>query len=132
LQAGIAACHCLAQDYAATDWAQILALYDQLLALNGSAVVALNRAVAVAQVHGAEAGLAALESIPGRADLEGYYLWYAVRGELEARRGNRVTAAECFRRAVELTGLPSERAFLEAQLQRYSEAVHPDRERICR
>jgi RNA polymerase sigma-70 factor (ECF subfamily) len=62
LQAGIAACHCTAADYASTDWAQILALYDRLLAFDPSPVIALNRAVAVANVHGPAAGVAAVGS----------------------------------------------------------------------
>ena len=62
LQAGIAACHCAASDYESTDWRKILSLYDQLLELDDSPVIALNRAVAVANVHGPQAGIEAVES----------------------------------------------------------------------
>ena len=62
LQAGIAACHCAARDYESTDWPKILSLYDRLLELDDSPVIALNRAVAVAKVHGPQAGIEAVES----------------------------------------------------------------------
>jgi RNA polymerase sigma factor (sigma-70 family) len=112
LEAGIAACHCAARDYESTDWRQILGLYDRLVALEPSAVVALNRAVALAHVHGPAAGLAAVEAIPDRASLDSYYLLYAVLGDFEVRRGNFRQAVAQFHRALELTELASERAFL--------------------
>jgi RNA polymerase sigma-70 factor (ECF subfamily) len=63
LQAGVAACHCAAADYKSTDWPQILSLYDQLVRLDPSPVIALNRAVALAQVHGPETGIEAVSMI---------------------------------------------------------------------
>lgn len=117
LQAGIAACHCAAADYESTDWRQILSIYDRLVALNGSPVVALNRAVAVANVHGATAGLEAIEVIPDRGQLESYYLLHAVLGEFEARREEFAVAAEHLRRALQLTEVQSERAFLAGRLR---------------
>jgi RNA polymerase sigma-70 factor (ECF subfamily) len=116
LEAGIAACHCAAADFAATDWNQILALYDRLTAFDTSPIVALNRAVAVANVHGASAGIAAIEAIHNRAQLDSYYLLYAVLGDLESRQGNLATAAGYFRQALELTELESERRFLRKQI----------------
>src|SRR5437762_9742374 len=83
LQAAIAACHCAATDYQATDWQKTLSLYDQLLKLDASPIIALNRAVAVANVHGAQAGIDAVHSIPRGTQLNSYYLLYAVLGELE-------------------------------------------------
>src|SRR5439155_14013056 len=77
LQAGVAACHCAAKDYESTDWGQILTLYDRLVEFDDSPVVALNRAVAVANVRGPVAGIAAVEAIPTRAQLASYYLLYA-------------------------------------------------------
>jgi len=112
LQAAIAACHCAAPDYASTDWPRILGLYDRLVELDPSPVVALNRAVAVANVHGPQAGIDAIA-----AGLEGYYLYYAVLGELEARLGRLDVAAGHFRRAAGLTSLTSEQAFLTRRLQ---------------
>ena len=123
LQAGIAACHCAAVDYESTDWSQILSLYDRLVALDKSPVVALNRAVAVAQVHGPVAGLAAVESIRNRSELNSYYLLYAVLGDFEARRANFPAAAGYFRQSLELTNLESERMFLSRRIQACEERI---------
>ncbi len=117
LQAGVAACHCAAKDYESTDWQQILSLYERLAAFDDSPVVALNRAVAIANVHGPAAGIAAIEAIRGRAQLESYYLHYAVLGEFEERRANFGAAASYFRRALDLTELKSERAFLSNRIE---------------
>jgi RNA polymerase sigma-70 factor (ECF subfamily) len=117
LEAGIAACHCAAPDYQSTDWRQILALYDRLVAVNHSAVVALNRAVAVANVHGPEAGLTALELIRKESELESYYLLYAVLGDFEERRENFPAAADYFRRSLKLTDVKSEQVFLLNRIQ---------------
>src|SRR5260370_2731005 len=87
LEAGIAACHCAAQDYESTDWRQILSLYDRLVELDQSPVVALNRAVAVAEVHGPVAGLAAAHGIRNPTQLDFYYRHYDVPGEFSASRG---------------------------------------------
>jgi RNA polymerase sigma-70 factor (ECF subfamily) len=117
LQAGIAACHCAARDYEATDWQQILSLYDRLAAFDDSPVVALNRSVAIANVHGPAEGIAAIEAMRGRSQLESYHLLYAVLGEFEERRSNFPAAADYFRRALELTELKSERAFLSKRVE---------------
>jgi len=117
-QAGIAACHATAIDYESTDWARILSLYDRLIELDDSPVVALNRAVAVANVRGPEAGLQTLRAIRDREKLDSYYLFYAVVGEFEMRLNNHVVAAEQFRKAFELAETKSERAFLLKRLQR--------------
>jgi RNA polymerase sigma factor (sigma-70 family) len=117
LQAGIAACHCTAKDYESTDWQKILSLYDRLVAVDNSPVIALNRAVAVANVRGPVAGLAALEAIRARGPLEDYYLLYAVLGDFETRRANLPAAAGYFRRALKLTDLSSEQAFLTKRIQ---------------
>lgn len=120
LQAGIAACHTAAATYDQTDWRRILGLYDQLLEFDASPVVALNRAIVVAHVAGPRAGLDAVAAIPNRDKLEGYYLLYAVLGELESRRRDPLTAAGWFRRATQLTDLKSEKDFLT---RRYQECV---------
>lgn len=112
-EAGIAACHAGARSYAATDWRQIVSLYDGLLSLQSSPVVALNRAVAVAKVSGAEAGLAAL---PSRDTLENYYLYYAVRADFHARLDHHSQAADDLRRALSLTNIPIEQQFLRLRL----------------
>lgn len=117
LQAGIAACHTAAPDFESTDWRQILDLYDQLVAFDNSPIIALNRAVAVASVHGPDAGIAAVEAIRNRAQLDSYYLLYAVLGDFEARRSNLPAAAAYFRQALELTQLKSEQLFLAKRIQ---------------
>jgi predicted RNA polymerase sigma factor len=117
VQAGIAACHSASQDYASTDWGQILSYYDRLVEFDDSPVVALNRAVAVANVRGPASGLEAVAAIPGAGKLKDYYLYYAVLGELESRLQHREAAAGHFRQALELAKLKSERAFLENKLK---------------
>lgn len=117
LQAAIAASHCIAKDYASTDWKQILMLYDRLFELDRSPVTALNRAVAVAEVHGPAAAIEALNSIPNRAALESFYLYYSVLGELEARLENWSTAKNYFAKALALAELESEKAFLTKRLR---------------
>lgn len=117
LQAGIAACHCTAPDYDSTDWPRILGLYDHLVELDGSPVIALNRAVALAQVEGPQAGIGAVEAIANRETLGSYYLLYAVRAEFESQLQNHVSAAKHLRRALELAELKSEQALLSKRLQ---------------
>jgi RNA polymerase sigma-70 factor (ECF subfamily) len=116
LEAGIAACHCAARDYESTDWPQILALYDRLVARDESPVAALNRAVAVGKVHGPAAALAALAAIQSRKELRSYYLLYALLGEFEAQMDRHETAAGHFRKSLALVGMESERAFLSRRL----------------
>jgi predicted RNA polymerase sigma factor len=117
LQAAIAACHCAAQDYESTDWPRILSLYDRLIEMDDSPIVALNRAVAVANVHGSRAGIEAVEAIHDRQQLDCYYLLYAVLGEFEADLDHRQAAMKHFRKALELTTMKSEQLFLSKKLQ---------------
>jgi len=117
LQAAIAACHCAAPDYQSTDWQKILSLYDQLLELDGSPIIALNRAVAVANVHGAQEGLEAVQAIRNGGQLNSYYLLYAVMGELESQLNHFDAAVENFRKALELAELTSEQSFLSKRLE---------------
>jgi RNA polymerase sigma factor (sigma-70 family) len=117
LQAGITACHCAAADYRSTDWARILSLYDRLIEIDGSPIVALNRAVAVANVHGPRAGIEAVEAIHDREQLDCYYLLYAVLGEFEADLEHREVAMKHFRKALELATMKSEQIFFTRKLQ---------------
>jgi len=126
LQAGIAACHCLANDYASTDWPQILSLYDQLTEIDGSPVVALNRAVAVAQIHGPKAGIEAIAAIRDPKALESYYLLYAVLGEFETQLNHTRIAAEHFRKSLALTQIKSEAVFLAKKLRACEDQLHTD------
>lgn len=112
LQAAIAAVHSDAAVAAHTDWRQILALYDQLLALSPTPVVALNRAVAVAEVHGAGPALALVEDV----GLAGYHPFHAVRAELLRRLGRTAEAAEEYAAALRLTANAAERSYLRARL----------------
>ncbi|MFO1299815.1 MAG: RNA polymerase sigma factor [Burkholderiaceae bacterium] len=116
LQAAIAAVHAGAPTAAATDWAQIVALYDVLLRLEPSPVVALNRAVAVAMHDGPAAGLAAVDAILARGELAGYHLAHAARADLCRRLGRTGEARVAYRRALELARQAPERRFLERRL----------------
>jgi RNA polymerase sigma factor (sigma-70 family) len=117
IEAGIAACHCMAEDYESTDWSRILSLYDQWTKMNSSPVIALNRAVAVANVNGPGAGLEAVEAIRSRRELDSYYLLYAVLGEFEAQLDHLESAAAHFRKASQLTEVKSEREFLSKKVR---------------
>jgi RNA polymerase sigma-70 factor (ECF subfamily) len=130
LQAGIAACHCRAPDYASTDWRQILSLYDRLAAFDDSPVIALNRAVACAEVNGPQAGIAAVEAIKNRRALEAYYLFHAVMGAFESRRNRAPAAAAHFRQALELAEIKSEQAFLAERLRECDPEREPAVEKI--
>ena len=116
LQAGIAACHCTAKQYEATDWARILSLYDLLSKISYSPVIALNRAVALARLRGPEAGLKAIAEIENREALQNYYLLYAVMAEFCLESKKIGEAEENYRVALALTSLPAERSFLQKRL----------------
>ncbi|MGW4978551.1 RNA polymerase sigma factor [Streptomyces mirabilis] len=109
VQAAINAVHSDAPTAAATDWGQILQLYDQLAALAPSPVVALNRAVAVAEVEGPEPALALVDAL----DLDGYHAFHAVRADLLRRLGRHTEAAGAYEAAIALTDSAPERAYLE-------------------
>jgi RNA polymerase sigma-70 factor (ECF subfamily) len=117
VQAAIAALHDEAPDVASTDWPQVVALYDVLLALTPSPLVALNRAVAVAMRDGPGAGLALLDDLADAPELRGYHLLPAARGELLTRLGRPKEAAAAYRAALDLAGNEPERAQLTARLQ---------------
>ena len=117
IEAAIAATHAAAADLASTDWPGIVGLYDRLLALAPSPVVALNRAIALAQWDGPDKGLEAIVAIEDRARLEHYPFYPAAIGELELQRGNRSAAREWFAQAAALARNPTERRFLEKRLQ---------------
>lgn len=117
LEAGIAACHSAAASYEATDWPKILLLYDLLLERNDSPVIALNRAVALAKVRGPAAGLSALEKIQNEPALRKYYLFYAVRAELQLESDQAEAAARNLEKALALTSMPAEQDFLARKLR---------------
>ncbi|MGV9305960.1 RNA polymerase sigma factor [Nonomuraea sp. NPDC003727] len=111
IQAAINAVH---SDGPATDWRQVLALYDQLLAIAPSPVVALNRAVAVAEVSGPAAAL----ELVGELDLGSYHLFHAIRADLLRRLGRTAEAGAAYAAAIDLAGNDAERAFLREQAGR--------------
>ena len=108
LQAAVNAVHTDASDAALTEWGQVVQLYDQLLALTRSPVVALNRAVAVAEVEGPEAALALVDPL----GLEGYHAWHATRADLLRRLDRPDEARAAYDAAIRLAGSEEERAFL--------------------
>jgi RNA polymerase sigma-70 factor (ECF subfamily) len=113
LQAAIAACHSSAPSWEETDWDRIVGLYDRLLPLTGSPVVALNRAVAVGHSCDPGAGLEAMSGI----DLEGYHVFHTARGELLRRIGDEAEARSEFERALELISNVAERRLVESRLK---------------
>jgi RNA polymerase sigma-70 factor, ECF subfamily len=118
LQAAIQAVHSDARTAAETDWGQIVQLYDTLLALAPSPIAALNRAVAVAEVAGAQAALELVDQL----DLSEYRLFHAIRASLLGRLGRLVEAAAAYQAAIERTENAVQRAFLQRQRDRLSAA----------
>ena len=116
MQAAIAACHATATTAAATDWAQIALLYGKLTLLVPSAVVELNRAVAVAMADGADAGLELVAALEADGALDGYYLLPATRADLLRRLGRHAEAATSYRQALDLVATDAERRYLARRL----------------
>jgi RNA polymerase sigma-70 factor (ECF subfamily) len=116
LQAAIAAVHAEAPTPAATDWTEIVGLYDALAQIEPSPVIALNRAVAVAMRDGAAAGLMLIDALLSRGDLTDYHLAHAARAELCRRLGRTAEARTSYERALGLTQQAPERRFLERRL----------------
>jgi RNA polymerase sigma-70 factor (ECF subfamily) len=116
IQAAIAAVHADAVTAEATDWAEIVGLYDALARLDGSPVIELNRAVAVAMRDGPAAGLALIDAILARGDLGDYRLAHAARADLCRRLGRAAEARISYERALKLTKQEPERRFLERRL----------------
>ena len=125
LQAAIAACHARARTLEETDWERIVLLYDALLQINPSPIVALNRAVAVGMAHGPAAGLAALDAIaaPPESPLAGYHLFPSVRGDLLARLGRFAEAREELRRAIAMTKNRREQHLLTEKLNQIEKSA---------
>jgi RNA polymerase sigma-70 factor (ECF subfamily) len=121
LQAAIAAVHAQAPSAEATDWGEIVGLYDALLRLEPSPVVELNRAVAVAMRDGPAAGLALVDAVLERGDLRDYRLAHAARADLNRRLGRSAAARAAYERALALTRQEAERRFLERRLAELGE-----------
>jgi RNA polymerase sigma-70 factor (ECF subfamily) len=117
VEAAIAAAHASASSVDGTDWESIVSLYDRLMSVAPSPVVALNRAIAVAQRDGAERGLEELHAIDGRDRLRSYPFYPAAMGELELRRGDREAARKHFSAALALARNATERRFLQERVR---------------
>jgi RNA polymerase sigma factor (sigma-70 family) len=120
VEAGIAAEHCLSPSYAATNWAEIVRLYEVLERIAPSPLNVLNRAIALAEWQGPAAGLAALERFEAPSWLLGYYLWDAALGELHRRRGDRDRALAHTQRALAAAPTNAEKSLLERRLSKIS------------
>ena len=117
LQAAIAAVHAEAESAAATDWRQIVALYDHLLRIQPSPVVELNRAVAIAMCDGPEAGLAHIEAVLEQGALANYYLAHSARADMYRRLGRTAEARAAYEKAQALTQQEPERQFLQERIR---------------
>jgi RNA polymerase sigma-70 factor (ECF subfamily) len=117
LQAAIAAVHARAESTAATDWRQIVALYDQLLRIQPSPVVQLNRAVAIAMCDGPEAGLAQIDAALQHGELANYYLAHSARADMYRRLGRTAEARASYEKALALTQQEPERQFLQERIR---------------
>jgi RNA polymerase sigma-70 factor (ECF subfamily) len=117
LQAAIAAVHAEAQSAAVTDWRQIVELYDQLVRIQPSPVVQLNRAVAIAMRDGPEAGLAHIDAVMEHGELANYYLAHSARADMFRRLGRTAEAKSSYERALALTQQEPERQFLQDRIR---------------
>ena len=117
LQAAIAAVHAEAESVAATDWRQIVALYDQLVRIQPSPVVQLNRAVAIAMRDGPEAGLAHIDAVLEHGELANYYLAHSARADMYRRLGRTAEARSSYEKALALTQQEPERQFLQERIR---------------
>jgi RNA polymerase sigma-70 factor (ECF subfamily) len=117
LQAAIAAVHAEAESVAATDWRQIVALYDQLARIQPSPVVQLNRAVAIAMRDGPEAGLAHIDAVLEHGELANYYLAHSARADMYRRLGRTAEARASYEKALALTQQEPERQFLQERIR---------------
>jgi RNA polymerase sigma-70 factor (ECF subfamily) len=117
LQAAIAAVHAQAQSIAATDWRQIVTIYDRLLRIQPSPVVQLNRAVAIAMCDGPEAGLAQIDALLEQGELANYYLAHSARADLYRRLGRSAEARSSYEKALALTQQEPERQFLQDRIR---------------
>ena len=123
VQAALAAEHCRASRAGDTDWPRILQLYDLLERLQPSPIVSLNRAVAVAMVHGPLAALELIDALAAEGDLDNYHLLHSARADLLRRAGSSEEAAKSYGRALSLVTNDSERLFLERRLREVSREV---------
>ena len=123
LQAAIAAEHCKAARPEDTDWTKIVRFYDALQRIQPSPIISLNRAVAIAMMDGPDQGLALVNELAARGDLDSYHLFHATRADLLRRNGAIQQAARSYQRALKLVTNESERRFLERRLNEVQSAA---------
>ncbi len=126
VEAAIAATHTRAASPEKTDWKLVLALYDQLFQLKPSSVVALNRSVAVARVHGAQAGLIEVDLLDAEPALQNYYLLPAVRAQFLAELDRHDEALAAYRQALTLTCNAPEQRFLQRKIEQFASSSRPE------
>ncbi len=118
IQAAIAAVHAEARTPEETDWREILALYDRLVAVDPSPVIQLNRAVAVSMASDPASGLRLIDELGATGNMDRYYLWHSARASLLRRLGHHADAVEAYRRALALATNPVDQRFLEREIAR--------------
>ena len=118
LEAALQSAHVMRKKTGSDNWREIVQLYDALLAISGSPVVAINRALAVAETDGAEAGLQALNQVGGDARMAEYQPYWAARAALLAKAGSREEARKAYEMAIGLEKDPSVRRFLQERMER--------------
>jgi predicted RNA polymerase sigma factor len=116
IEASIAYEHCAAKDFASTNWSRILQLYDWLYQIKPNPLVAVNRAIIIGELHGPEAGLAAVDDVEGIEALDQYYLLPAIRAEFLGKMGDRLKAKAFLEKALELTDSLAEKELLEEKI----------------
>jgi RNA polymerase sigma-70 factor (ECF subfamily) len=122
LQAAIAAVHAEAESAAVTDWRQIVAIYNQLVRIQPSPVVHLNRAVAIAMRDGPQAGLTHIDAVLAHGELANYYLAHAARADMCRRLGRSAEARSAYEKALALTQQEPERQFLQERIRQLGTA----------
>ena len=118
--ASVSACHCLAADFASTDWHTILFLYDILTEIDPSPIVTLNRAVALSKVKGVDSAIEALEALKDAPPIKGYHLFYSTLGEFYISAGRYNEAKKALETAISLSDLPAEQTLLRKRLETFS------------
>src|SRR6185312_11224521 len=123
LQAAIAAVHAEAESVDATDWRQIVALYDRLVRIHPSPVAQLNRAVAIAMRDGPEAGLTHIDAVLEQGELANYYLAHSARADMYRRLGRTAEAQSSYEKALSLTQQEPERQFLQERIRQLKQKL---------
>jgi predicted RNA polymerase sigma factor len=117
LEAAIAKEHCIAESYEKTNWKNILQFYDLLFQIKPSAIIALNRAIIIAEIEGAEKGIEAIQKIENLDNLKNYYLYYAILGDLYSKSNRKEDAIKNYQQAIKLTQSHTEIHLLQEKIK---------------